>query len=115
LARFAGPLLEELEPFGDRIAVIGQVGVVGPVALATARLRVLVGDHDRAHADLARARAIGARTAAAPTLARCDLLAAELAESDEQRRAVAVDVAVQAGASACAGSKPPLSSSPEQG
>lgn len=97
LARFAGPLLEELEPFGDRIAVIGQVGVVGPVALATARLRVLVGDHDRAHADLARARAIGARTAAAPTLARCDLLAAELAESDEQRRAVAVDVAVQAG------------------
>jgi hypothetical protein len=76
LARFAGPLLEELEPFGDRIAVIGQVGVVGPVALAAARLRVLVGDHDRAHADL---------------------LAAELAESDEQRRAVAAGVAVQAG------------------
>ena len=33
--QYCGPLLAELEPFGDRIAVIGQVGIAGPVALAT--------------------------------------------------------------------------------
>ena len=29
LAEYCGPLLAELEPFGDRIAVIGQVGSQG--------------------------------------------------------------------------------------
>ena len=62
LARYAAPLLEELEPFVDRIAVIGQIGVVGPVALATARLRLLAGDRQRARADLDRARALAERT-----------------------------------------------------
>ncbi|KAA0098013.1 AAA family ATPase [Mycolicibacterium sp. P1-18] len=80
LARYAGPLLEELHPFGDRIAVLGQIGVVGPVALATARLHLLSGDRDRAGVDLERARAIAERTGGAPTLVRCGLLAAELSE-----------------------------------
>lgn len=96
LMQYAGPLLEELEPFDDRIAVIGQIGVVGPVALATARLRLLVGVHERARVDLEKARAIAERTAAAPTLLRCDLLAAELAGSEAQRRAMANDVAGRA-------------------
>jgi hypothetical protein len=96
LARFAGPLLEELGPFGDRIAVIGQVGVVGPVALATAWLRVLVADHERALVDLARARAIGARTAASPR------------SSVVRWRPMSPSKLL---ASACAGSKPPLANS----
>ncbi len=37
LPEFIDPLLAELTPFRDRIAVIGQVGMAGPVALATAR------------------------------------------------------------------------------
>ena len=36
------------------------------------------------------------RTAASPTLARCALLAAELTESDERRRAMAGEVAAEA-------------------
>lgn len=50
----------------------------------------------RARADLARATAIAKRTAAAPTLVRCELLAAQLAESDDERRAVAEAVATEA-------------------
>jgi hypothetical protein len=86
---FCAPLLTELAPFDGSIALIGQVGVVGPVALATARLHHVAGDRVRARADLARAIAIAERTAAAPTVVRCDLLAAELAESDEERRTAA--------------------------
>jgi len=96
LTRYAGPLLDELHPFGDRIAVLGQIGVVGPVALATARLRLLAGDRDQAWADLTRARTVAERTGAAPTLVRCALLAAELSESDGQRRAMAAEVAADA-------------------
>jgi hypothetical protein len=53
LTQCCGPLLAELEPYGDRIAVIGQVGIAGPVALSSARLHALAGDHERARADLA--------------------------------------------------------------
>ncbi|MDX1888659.1 BTAD domain-containing putative transcriptional regulator [Mycolicibacterium sp. 050158] len=95
-AHYARPLIEELEPFGDRVAVIGQIGVVGPVALATARLRWLLGDRAHAAGDLESAREMGRRTGAVPTLVRCDLLAAELAESEAQRRALATDVAARA-------------------
>jgi hypothetical protein len=96
LARFCAPLLEELDPFADRIAVIGQVGAAGPVALATARLRALAGDCEGARDDLERAVAIAKRTGGAPTLVRCALLSAELTVDDAQRRAAAVDVAVEA-------------------
>lgn len=96
LARFCAPLLEELEPFGDRIAVIGQVGAVGPVALATARLRALAGDRDGAEEDLERAVAIAKRTGSPPTLVRCALLSAELTEDPAQRRAAAAEVAAEA-------------------
>lgn len=96
LKRFAAPLLAELVPFVDRIGLIGQIGVVGPVALATARLRALDGDHAGARADLASARTLARRTGAVPSLARCDLLAAQLAETDAERRQLAADVAAAA-------------------
>lgn len=93
LAEFAVGLLAELEPFLDRIAVIGQVGVAGPVALGTARLYALLGDRDRASADLQRARALAQRTGGVPSLVRCDLLACELTgagDRAEMARRVAV-------------------------
>ena len=96
LSRFAQPLLDELGPFDDRIAVVGQIGVVGPVALATARLHLLAGDRDLARTELARARAIAERTGAAPTLVRCGLLAAQLSGTDRQRRELAAAAAADA-------------------
>lgn len=91
LAEFATMLLAELAPYRDRIANIGQVGVMGPVALATARLSAMIGDHAAARADLTRARALADRTGALPSALRCRLLAAQL--GDDDARAVAREAA----------------------
>jgi hypothetical protein len=96
LTQYCGPLLAELEPFGDRIAVIGQVGCAGPVALGSARLHALAGDHERARADLARVNDIAARTGGAPARVRAALLAAELTKPGEARRTAARAVAADA-------------------
>jgi len=85
LTEFAAPLLGQLRPFGDRIAVIGQVGVAGPVALATARLRALLGDTAGALADLAVAEDICVRTGGTPALLRCRLLRCRLEAADPQQ------------------------------
>jgi hypothetical protein len=74
MAEYAPALLQALEPFGDRIAVIGQVGLAGTVAYATARLHNLLGDGSAARADLTTAVGIAERTGGAPTLLRCRLL-----------------------------------------
>ena len=63
VAEWAGPdcssrLRDELEPYTDRIAMIGQVGVAGPVRLATARLYALLGDAQQAREHIALAEAI---------------------------------------------------------
>ncbi|WP_243858515.1 BTAD domain-containing putative transcriptional regulator [Mycobacterium sp. DL440] len=78
LDEYAGDLLAALEPFRDRVAMIGQVGHAGPVALATARLHALRGDHRRALVDLARAEDIADRTGAKPTQLWCALLRCQL-------------------------------------
>ncbi len=96
LARFAAPLLSELRPLTDRIGLIGQIGVIGPVALATARLRALDGDVCGARADLVTARALAERTGATPSLVRCDLLTAQLADTDAERRVLAAGVLARA-------------------
>ncbi|MFS0898513.1 AfsR/SARP family transcriptional regulator [Mycolicibacterium litorale] len=96
--QFAPALLERLLPFVDRISEIGQVGVVGPVALATARLYALTGDTERALTDLAAAEDIAARTGAAPSLMRCRLLRCELTTPGPQRQAAARALAVDADA-----------------
>ncbi len=67
LVDHVGDLLAVLEPFVDRVAVLGQVGHAGPVALATARLHALRGDRERALVDLALAEDIADRTGAKPT------------------------------------------------
>ncbi len=76
--------------------MIGQVGMAGPVALATARLHALRGDSGRALADLALARDIAERTGGVPTLLRCRLLACELAEPSPERAGAAAALAAEA-------------------
>ncbi|MGB7508682.1 MAG: AAA family ATPase, partial [Mycobacterium sp.] len=102
LPEFTEPLLVALAPFRDRIAVLGQVGLAGPVSLATARLHALRGDRSRVLEDVALARGIAERTGGVPTLLRCRLLECELTESGSERsrlaRALAADAA-QAGMS----------------
>ncbi|MCV7193158.1 BTAD domain-containing putative transcriptional regulator [Mycolicibacterium brumae] len=78
LTDHAGKLLSQLADHRQEIAVIGQVGVVGPVALATARLRLLVGDRDGARRDLELARDIAQRSGGVPSVLRCRLFALEL-------------------------------------
>ncbi|MDG4664354.1 BTAD domain-containing putative transcriptional regulator [Mycobacterium sp. 236(2023)] len=96
LPEFAEQLLAELAPYRDRIAVIGQVGLAGPVALATARLHALRGDHGQALDDLTVARGIAERSAGVPTLLRCRLLECELAEPSPERSAAARRLATEA-------------------
>lgn len=96
LTRYAAPLLADLEPFVDRIGVIGQVGVAGPAALATARLRAMIGDTAGARDDLAIATTLAARTGGAPSLLRCALVAAQLSDDPAERAAAAVRVAADA-------------------
>jgi hypothetical protein len=95
LARFAVPLLEKLRPFGGRIAVIGQVGVVGPVAQRHGfaySSQITIGRSSTSRG----ARAIGARTAASPR------------SSVVRWRPMSPSKLL---GSACAGSKPPLANS----
>ena len=78
LADYASEVLARLDGHRDEIAVIGQVGVIGPVALATARLHALLGDTDAARCDLEHARQIAQRGGGVPSLLRCRLLARQL-------------------------------------
>jgi hypothetical protein len=103
LSEFAEPLLAELTPFRERIAVIGQVGLAGPVALATARLHALRGDRQCALDDLATARAIAERNGGAPALLRCRLLECELTESASERTGSARRLASDAEAAGMSG------------
>ncbi|MUL80937.1 AAA family ATPase [Mycobacterium sp. CBMA247] len=103
LDEYADELLAALEPFADRIAMIGQVGHAGPVALATARLHALRGDRERALVDLARAEEIASRTGAKPTQLQCALLRCQLVEDGPTRREAAGVLAANAEALGMAG------------
>jgi hypothetical protein len=78
LTEFAPHLLQTLEPFMDYLALIGQAGIVGPVALATARLHTCLGHRDTALEHVAHAESISERTGGLPSLLRSRLLACEL-------------------------------------
>lgn len=80
LPEFAPVLLETLTTFLDRIAVVGQVGVVGPVALSAARLHALLGDRASARDAVRVALGIAERTGGGPTVARCRRMLAQLDE-----------------------------------
>ena len=76
---------------GEHIAVIGQVGIAGPVALATARLHALKGDVTTAHEHLRRARVIAERTGGLPSLVRIDLAECELTADAHRAARVGAD------------------------
>ncbi|MCF7549810.1 BTAD domain-containing putative transcriptional regulator [Pseudonocardia sp. WMMC193] len=84
-------VLEVLTPLTGLVATTGQVGVVGPVALATARLHLLRGDADRARADLAVAAALAERAGGVPSILRCRLLALQLDPDPAAARTLAAD------------------------
>jgi DNA-binding SARP family transcriptional activator/DNA polymerase III delta prime subunit len=92
-SEFVEPLLVELAPFEDGIAMIGLTGLAGPVALAMARLHCVGGDRDRARQLLAKAEALAIRTDGAPSALRCALLACELEDPSPQRSVRARQVA----------------------
>ncbi|QCQ93885.1 transcriptional regulator [Rhodococcus sp. SGAir0479] len=96
LVEYARPLGDLLAPFSDRIATVGQVGVVGTVAEASARLHALLGRADRATALLDEAERIAARTSGTPSLLRCRLFRAQLAPASDARTSELVAVADEA-------------------
>ena len=92
----AATLVDRLTPRADHIAIIGQVGVTGPVSLALGRLHALLGDRDAAAEHLAasaeQARQCGGRTA----LLRTELAQAQLSPSGPVRDAELTRIAAQA-------------------
>ncbi|MGF7123476.1 BTAD domain-containing putative transcriptional regulator [Rhodococcus sp. AG1013] len=90
LVEYAEMFIDLLAPFHDRIATVGQVGVIGSVAEVAARLHAMLGRTEAAVALLAQAEDIATRTSSPPTLLRCRLLRAQLcAASPERDRAIA--------------------------
>ena len=79
LVELAAALRQQLAPFTGYLASIGQIGVVGPVDLALARLADLERDRPAAVEHLARAQALAARAGGAPSQLRCRVLAASWA------------------------------------
>ena len=97
LRHHAGPLLERLAPIRHCLANIGQVGVVGPVSLATARLAVLLDDYEAARAHLDVAVELAERAQSHVALLRCRLLAAQLDGADGTVLAAIADEARRRG------------------
>ncbi|MFD6676205.1 BTAD domain-containing putative transcriptional regulator [Rhodococcus zopfii] len=89
LTEHAETFVDLLAPFVDRIATVGQVGVIGAVAEASARLHALLGRVEDAVVLLDRAEEIATRTSSPPTLLRCRLLRTQLrAVSPARDRAI---------------------------
>ncbi|UQX86886.1 AAA family ATPase [Jatrophihabitans telluris] len=84
LCELAPPLLAALAPVRDCVAAFGQCGVLGPVALAMARLSRLLGDLVTARNHLDRAFAVAQRSGGAAALVHCRLEAATWAVTDAQ-------------------------------
>ncbi|UYP17343.1 AAA family ATPase [Rhodococcus sp. Z13] len=93
LVEYAELFLDLLGPFTDRIATVGQVGVIGSVAEVCARLQALLGRTDDAVRLLDRAEELATRTASPPTLLRCRLLRAQLRPPSAQRSREIADIA----------------------
>ncbi|MGZ8178615.1 BTAD domain-containing putative transcriptional regulator [Williamsia sp. SKLECPSW1] len=79
--------IADLAPFADRVAIVGQVGCVGPVGLALARLYAEVGRVDEARACAVDALRLGERTEGIPTVLRARLLLARLSDPSPDRDA----------------------------
>jgi hypothetical protein len=91
----AARILPRLEPHADRIANIGQVGLVGCVAHPLARLRLLLDDVEGARELNEAAARLAWRTGGAPQLLRCRMLRVELGDEPP---AVLAEIAEEAAA-----------------
>jgi DNA-binding SARP family transcriptional activator/nucleoside-triphosphatase THEP1 len=89
-------LLERLSPHSRYLAQIGQTASIGPVALATARLRMLLDDADGARADLTQAEQLARAGRGRNAALRVRLIAALLDPPGPQRAATLRDVANEA-------------------
>ena len=96
LAALVEPLERQLAPLAGYLATLGQIGTVGPVAFALARLARLRGDHTVAWAHLADARAQAQRAGGVTAELHCRLVGLEWAVEDrgtpatpDQRRELA--------------------------
>lgn len=96
LTEYAQPVIDLLAPFTDRIATVGQVGVMGTVAEASARLHALLGRTEHASTLLDQAEHIASRTSGAPTLLRCRLLRAQWVPESPARRGELAAIADEA-------------------
>jgi hypothetical protein len=76
LVDVAGPLLARMAPFERYLATLGQIGTVGPMALAMARLAELLDDREAAERYLATAVRLAEVSGGAAALRHCRNLAA---------------------------------------
>lgn len=92
-ARFA----EYLTPYRSCIATLGQLGCIGPVGLALARVCFLLGRVEEGEAALAAARDLSEREGGVPSVLRCRLLAAQRSPRSARRDAELAEIAEIAG------------------
>ncbi len=95
LGEYAESFVDLLTPFVDRIATVGQVGVIGSVAEVVARLHAMQGRTDMATVLLDQAEGIARRTSSPPTLLRCRLLRAQLQAGSVARDRVIAEIAAE--------------------
>ncbi len=76
LVDLAQPLLKRMAHLERYLGTLGQIGTVGPMALAMARLADLAGDRESAHRYLATASRVAERSGGAAASLRCRMLAA---------------------------------------
>jgi DNA-binding SARP family transcriptional activator len=86
----------DLEPFSDRVAMIGQVGCVGPVAIALARLYMAIGRTEDARRQASQALELGERTDGVPTILRARLILTQLQEPSPTRDAELAEIGARA-------------------
>ncbi|GAA2054873.1 BTAD domain-containing putative transcriptional regulator [Williamsia deligens] len=84
--------IADLAPWSDRVAIVGQVGCVGPVAMALARLYAATGRVDEARAHALEALRLGERTDGLPTVLRARLCLAQLDPPSARRDAELADI-----------------------
>lgn len=96
LSAYAESFIDLLDPFVDRIATVGQVGVIGSVAEVVARLHAMQGRTDTATVLLDQAEAIARRTSSPPTLLRCRLSRALLHDASADRDRTIAEIAGEA-------------------
>lgn len=96
MVEYAPTFIDHLTPFADHIATLGQVGCVGPVALALAELHYLIGDDDRGYEALRTAYDIARTGRGVPSMLRCRLLGLRRQAPSEARSAALAEIEFRA-------------------